>query len=145
MTERNFDPNQLTFNDCLTRIQRATEESQIRLERRILTSQDEDVARLTDVLKVNNVPEGFQKWQLPIHLDRPSQMFISTAAPGSTVAKHMHREGDGIRFIVSGSILYNGQELTSGDWMFIPAGLEYSFDVGKFGVTMCYCYCCCCA
>ena len=145
MTERKFDPNQLTFDEGLKRIQRASDLAQIKLERRILTSKDEDVAKLTDVLKVNNIPEGFHKWQLPVYLEGPSQLFISTAAPGSTVPKHMHRDGDGIRFIISGSVIYNGQELSAGDWMFIPAGLAYSFDVGKFGATMGYCYCCCCA
>jgi redox-sensitive bicupin YhaK (pirin superfamily) len=145
MSQHNFDPNQLTCDEGLKRIERGSEQAVIKLERRILTSKDEDVAKLTSVLKVSNIPEGFQKWQLPVYLDSPSQLFISTAAPGSTVPKHMHREGDGIRFIISGSIFYNGQELTAGDWMFIPAGHAYSFDVGKFGVTMCYCYCCCCA
>lgn len=145
MTTRKFNPNQLTFEEGLKRIQRANDQTGINLERRILTSQDKDVAELTQVLQVSNVPEGFRKWQLPIHLEAPSQLFISTAAPGATVPKHMHRDGDGIRFIVAGSVFYNGQELSAGDWMFIPAGHEYSLKVGKFGATMCYCYCCCCA
>lgn len=29
--------------------------------------------------------------------------------------------------------------------MFIPAGVQYSFETGPFGAVMCYCYCCCCA
>ncbi|MGL5058740.1 MAG: cupin domain-containing protein [Microcoleus sp.] len=145
MAERKFDPNQLTFDEGLNRIERASETVRIKLERRILTSKDEDVAKLTDALKVNNIPDGFQKWQLPVYLEAPSQLFISTAAPNSKVPKHAHRDGDGIRFIISGSVIYNGQELTAGDWMFIPAGHAYSLDVGKFGATMGYCYCCSCA
>lgn len=145
MQDRKFDPNQLTFEEGLQRIQRASEQVGIKLERRILTSKDEDVAKVTRALRVTNIPDGFQKWQLPIWLDSPSQLFISSAAPNSKVATHSHRDGDGIRFMISGSIIYNGQELTAGDWMFIPAGLEYSLEVGSFGATMCYCYCCCCA
>ena len=145
MTDRKFDPNQLTFEQGLERIQRASEKTGIKLERRILTSREPDVARLTKVLGVDNIPDGFHKWQLPVSLNAPSQLFISTAAPYAKVAPHSHREGDGIRFMVSGSITYKGQELTAGDWMFIPAGEEYSLEVGALGATMCYCYCCSCA
>lgn len=145
MEPSKFDPNQLTFEEGLKRITQASEKIGIKLDRGILTSRDKDVFRLTNVLRVTNVPAGFVKWQLPVYLDKPSQLFISSAAPLSTVETHSHRDGDGIRFIVSGSIDYNGQELSAGDWMFIPAGQEYSFQVGPRGATMCYCYCCCCA
>lgn len=145
MRERQFDPNQLSFAQGLERIERASKQTGIKLERRILTSRDPEVAKLTHVLGVTNIPDGFQKWQLPVYLNAPSQLFISSAAPNATVAAHAHRDGDGIRFIVAGSILYRDQELTAGDWMFIPSGMEYSFSVGRLGATMCYCYCCCCA
>ncbi len=140
-----FNPNQLTFDDGLKRIQQAIEQVGIKLERRILTSRDKDVAQITKALKVTNVPDGFTKWQLPVYLEAPSQLFISTAAPFTKAPTHSHRDGDGIRFIVSGSIIYNGQELSAGDWMFIPAGHKYSFETGPYGALMCYCYCCCCA
>ena len=71
-------------------------------------------------------------------------MFISVGAPGIKVPNHSHDEGAGIRFIMNGSITYKGKELTGGDWMYIPKGIEYEFEVGHLGVTMCYCYCCCC-
>jgi hypothetical protein len=51
-------------------------------------------------------------------------MFISIAEPGIKVGKHCHEEGDGIRFIAGGSIIFEGKELISGDWMFIPKGLR---------------------
>ncbi|HEX8599393.1 MAG TPA: hypothetical protein VF952_12855 [Chloroflexia bacterium] len=145
MAERKFDPNQLTFEEGLDRIQRASEQTGIKLERRILTSREPEVEKLSHTLAVNNIPEGFHKWQLPVYLDSPSQLFISVAEPYAKVARHSHRDGDGIRFIVAGSIMYEGQELTAGDWMFIPAGHEYEFTVGRFGASMCYCYCCSCA
>lgn len=140
-----FNPNRLTFDDGLNRIQQVIEETGIRLERRIVTSKDKETARLTEALKVDSTPDGFTKWQLPVYLEAPSQLFITSAAPNAKAPTHSHRDGDGIRFIVSGSIVYNGQELTAGDWMFIPAGHKYSFEVGRFGAMMCYCYCCCCA
>ena len=140
-----FDPNLLTFGDGLKRIARGNERAKLKLNGRILTSRDKDVERATDILQVDNIPDGFKKWQLPVYLDSPSQLFISTAAANTTVPEHAHRDGDGIRFIVAGSIIYNGVELTAGDWMFIPKGQKYSFQVGRLGATMCYCYCCCCA
>jgi mannose-6-phosphate isomerase-like protein (cupin superfamily) len=143
MTE--FNPNRLTFEDGLKRIQEVTEKTGVKLERRIVTSKDKAAMQLMEALKVDNIPDGFTKWQLPVHLEAPSQLFMTSAAPNSKAPMHSHRDGDGIRFIVSGSIIYNGQELTAGDWMFIPAGHRYSFEVGRFGAMMCYCYCCSCA
>jgi len=98
-----------------------------------------------DILEVKNVPPGFKKWQLPVALRCESQMFITFAPPNSKVPRHSHDEGPGIRFIMTGSILYKGKELTSGDWMYLPAGAEYEYQVGNLGAVMCYCYCCCCA
>lgn len=114
------------------------------IDRAIFTSKDATELGLDRTLQVKNIPDGFVKWQIPIVLDR-AQMFISSAAPGSKVPAHVHSEGAGVRFIMSGSINYEGQELKEGDWMYIPAEMPYSFDVGPLGALMCYCYACCCA
>lgn len=141
-----FNPNKLTFEEGVERIRAAAEKAGLDQTKEILTSRDEAVQEATRQLEVTNVPDsGFKKWQLPVFLDCRSQMFMTVAAPGIEAPEHSHDDGDGIRFIVSGSIHYNGQELTEGDWMFIPAGSRYSFQVGRFGACMCYCYCCCCA
>ena len=68
-------------------------------------------------------------------------MFISSAPPKAKVPSHAH-DGPGVRFISSGSIKYKEQELTAGDWMYIPKGKAYSFEVGALGATMFYCYQC---
>ncbi len=106
---------------------------------------------------MTNVPKGFQKYQLPIVLScvdsktmtgTPAdgvQAFVTIAEPNASVSSHSHDEGAGLRFIAGGSINYKGRELTSGDWMFIPRGAKYGFDVGPQGAVICYCYCCCCA
>ena len=143
-TKGKFNPNALTFNEGVMRVQSALRAAKVDISKRIITSKDKDAIKLVNMLGVDNVPGGFKKWQLPIVL-RDSQLFISVGAADAVVPKHSHDEGDGIRFIVSGSILYNGKELSSGDWMYIPQGKEYSFRVGPLGVSMCYCYCCCCA
>ncbi len=144
-TRHGFDPNEVSFDEGVERIQAASKQAKLRHGKKVLTSRDPGARRAQELLTVSNVPGGFKKWQLPVYLSEPSQLFITVAEPDVSVPEHSHDEGDGIRFIVSGSITYNGVELSAGDWMFIPAGSKYSFKVGPLGATMCYCYCCCCA
>jgi len=139
-----FKPNALKFEDGVKRVQEAIYSSGLSLKGKILTSRDKELEPLLDALEVKNVPAEFKKWQLPFVFDR-SQLYISVGNPGADVPKHSHDEGDGLRYIVSGSILYNGKVLNAGDWMFIPKGVSYEFKVGKLGATMFYCYQCCCA
>lgn len=143
--DNTFDPNQLTFEEGLERIKHACKKAGLDQKRGIVTSRDKHAKEAQELLKVGNVPCGFVKWQLPVYLDRPSQLFLTVAAPDADAPEHSHDEGDGIRFITGGSIVYNNVELTTGDWMFIPKGTRYSFKVGAVGAIMCYCYCCCCA
>ncbi|MBI5434422.1 MAG: hypothetical protein HZA52_16430 [Planctomycetes bacterium] len=135
-----FNPNKLTFDENTQRVAAALEKAKGKLRSRILTSKDRDAVKLANLLAIDNIPDGFRKWQLPFVMES-SQLFISVGNPGAVMKKHSHKEGAGIRFIAGGSILYNGQELVAGDWMFIPRGKPYSFQVGPFGATMCYCCC----
>lgn len=139
-----FDPNQLSFDDGIRRINQAVRELAFP-KNEIVTSRDPVAERAREVLAVANVPGGFVKWQLPVWLEKASQLFITVAEPDIEVPEHSHDEGDGIRFIASGSILFRDRVLAPGDWMFVPAGVRYRFKVGPTGAVMCYCYCCCCA
>ena len=141
---KEFNPNQLTFEQGLERMRNAVREANLD-GKKIITSKDPAAAKAMEILRVTNVPDGFQKWQLPVYLNKPSQLYLTAAAPGAHAPEHSHDEGDGVRFIVSGSIEYQGKELTAGDWMFIPAGQKYTFTTGRLGAVMCYCYCCSCA
>jgi hypothetical protein len=145
MEHSKFKPKEhLTFKQGADKITKALEEVKVNFKSQIFTSRDEVSVKLANLLQVKEVPDGFKKWQLPIVLT-DSQLFISIAQPDIKVPEHSHDEGDGIRFIMSGSIYYDGQELTAGDWMYIPKGKPYSMRIGPFGASMCYCYCCCCA
>jgi quercetin dioxygenase-like cupin family protein len=139
-----FNPNQVTFDEGVERLRRATAKAGLDVGR-VVTSRDPEARAAQELLAVTNIPGGFTKWQLPVYLQSASQLFISVGQAGADVPEHSHDDGDGIRFIVGGSIIYRDQELTTGDWMFIPAGQKYSFKVGPLGAVMCYCYCCCCA
>lgn len=140
-----FDPNSVTFDEGLQRIRRAVQKAKVPTTE-IITSRHPAVVHAQRPLETRNVPgSGFRKWQLPVYLDRPSQLFVTVADPDVEVPEHSHDEGDGIRFIAGGSIIYGDYELAPGDWMYIPARAKYSFRVGPAGAVMCYCYCCCCA
>lgn len=145
--EATFTPNKLTFAQGIDRIKKALETVGGSTPGKIVTSRDANADKLLDALMVSNIPSGFTKYQLPVYFTGGpgSQFFISIGAPNTEVPRHSHDEGDGIRFIMSGSIIFDGRELSAGDWMFIPKGQPYSFKVGKTGVGMCYCYQCCCA
>lgn len=140
-----FKPNAMTFAQGLQRIKEAAKSSGLEVGKGIVTSRDSAALKASLALAISNVPGGFKKWQLPVYMDGPSQMFFSIGAPDTEVPSHSHDEGDGLRVIVSGSILYGKQELTQGDWMFVPKGTKYQFKVGPAGAGMFYCYQCCCA
>jgi len=139
-----FNPNNLSFEDGVRRIQAALPKEALG-NSEITTSQDSPYSEAQRKLRVSNVPQSFLKYQLPVFLNKPSQFFVSDGPPGAHVASHSHDEGDGLRYIVEGSIVYDDRELKAGDWMFIPAGKKYEFTVGPRGVKMFYCYACCCA
>ena len=139
-----FNPNAMTFQQGEEKVKEACKLADLKAAKHIITSRDASAVKAVNLLAVDNVPGGFKKWQLPFVMDK-SQLFISIGSPDAKVPEHSHDEGDGIRFIMSGSIYYNGLELGAGDWMYIPKGSKYSFRVGPLGVSMCYCYCCCCA
>ena len=132
----------ITFAEGLQRIRNATGAGR---GGGIVTSRDAGMNELLEKLSVRLDNPGFKKWQLPVALDGTgAQFFVTVASPGASVGEHSHDEGDGLRYIVAGSIEYNGQELNSGDWMFIPKGARYSMKVGPMGASMFYCYQCSC-
>ncbi|MDQ0784646.1 cupin domain-containing protein [Streptomyces sp. B3I8] len=132
-----------SFESCVEEMENAVRASGLNLRDRVTTSRDPGVRKALEMLYVEDVPTGFRKWQLPVHLNGPSLDFITVGEPGARVGDHSH-DGDGIRYVMSGSITVNGNELTSGDWMFIPAGVDYSFEVGPYGALMSSKYLCCC-
>lgn len=134
-----FDPSKfITYEQGVQRFNDVLKQVGLDMSKQIVTSKDPAVKKACDLLRVSNVPQGFNKWQLPFTVEQ-STSFISSAAPNVSVAEHKH-PGVGVRVIISGSIFYNGIELTAGDWMHMPANSPYSFKTGEQGVTMFYCY-----
>jgi len=137
-----FKPTHIPFDAGIERIHDALSKVGHKLGSRILTSRDREAVKLCNLLAVDVGAKGFVKWQLPFFLGG-GQFFITVAQPGASVGDHSH-DNDGVRLIMSGSIYYDGIELNSGDWMYVPQGKKYSFTVGPHGAIMGYCYQCCC-
>jgi hypothetical protein len=108
-----FNPNAKSFAACVEELKSAVGRASFDT-RKIVTSRDPAAVKLRAELMCTNVPAGFTKWELPVYLDKPSLMYISIGSPGVSVPEHSHDEGDGIRFIASGSIEYKGKELHAG-------------------------------
>src|SRR5687767_11652608 len=100
-----FDPNRLTFAEGIERIEKALSRAGVKYKGQIITSRDPAMPQLREALKVTNVPSGFRKYQLPVALRCESQMFVTIAEPDIKAPRHVHKEGDGIRFIAGGSII----------------------------------------
>jgi len=139
-----FNPNAMSLAACLQHLHQVTKAAGLDIEQGITTSQDPGVKKVLKSLEVSNIPTGFVKVQLPVAFDGPTTTYMSFGAARTKVPLHSHDEGAGIRVIMFGSIKYKGRKLTAGDWMYIPKGVPYEFEVGNMGVGMFYCYACCC-
>jgi hypothetical protein len=139
-TTTGFRPGALSIRACEERINTAAKKRGFSADKGIVTSKDRVVMALQSDLQTTNVPPGFEKWQLPISLNK-SMMFIAVAEPNAEVPEHKHK-GAGIRVILAGSAIHAGKELGPGDWMYIPANTAYKLTIGATGARMFYCYNC---
>ncbi|MEW7847260.1 hypothetical protein AB2N08_01045 [Massilia aurea] len=89
--------------------------------------------------------DGVDHWFLPFAPLMPSNeskdgryfAWISTLTPNTVIPSHSHtmeKLGD-MKVVISGSIFHDDEELTAGDWLWIPAGEKYTFTVGSKGAT----------
>ncbi|TWU43676.1 hypothetical protein Poly51_61980 [Rubripirellula tenax] len=127
------------------RVREALEEAGFEFKGKdVVTSRDEGMQKLRDLLKREHMPDGFQQWQLPIILgskDRPVMPFITVGEPKAVVPKHVHRNDCLLRIVLSGSLVHDSRvEMTTGDWIYMPAGVPYTFTVGDYGCVMMHLY-----
>jgi hypothetical protein len=76
---------------------------------------------------LSGFPKGVSKWVIPIDMSLFTALIITQVAPKTHVARHSH-DGAVFRFIASGSLCLNGVDYGSGDWILVPAGVEYEID-----------------
>ena len=96
-------------------------------ENRVITSRDPGMDEVRFHLRRENSPPGYEQWQLPVKLGGETFFFVTVAQPGAVVPTHSHKRAL-FRIVVWGSVIYNGIELKQGDWMYVPAGVEYSLS-----------------
>ena len=95
---------------------------------RIVTSRDEGMDDIRYRLRRENMPPGWDTWQLPVYLmSEATFFFLTSSAPGAILPSHAHKVAQ-FRMVLSGGLLYNGIELRSGDWIYIPPEAEYSLS-----------------
>jgi len=112
-----------------------------RLGEGVITSLDPSVNDILFDQYRPGMPPGIDQWQLPVKIDGPSLYFLTVVQPGAIVPTHSHKRAL-FRVIVSGSIILgDGRVLKAGDWMYVPAGTEYSFRGGlNPGAIIFHCY-----
>jgi hypothetical protein len=125
----------------VARIKAALTKRRVKLGERVITSRDPGMDDLRFDLRRPDMPPGFQSWQLPFVLENcPVFFFLTVAEPGAVVPTHAHKR-DLLRVVVSGSLITNGVELKSGDWMYVPSGAPYSYSAGlNPGLISFHCY-----
>jgi mannose-6-phosphate isomerase-like protein (cupin superfamily) len=121
------------------RVVEALHKRGVRYGKGVITSRDKGVAAAQRDLKREGLPPGVQSWQLPL-VFRPSGdvlCFITKMKPGAIVPRHSHDHSVG-RVVIEGSLKVGRLTLNPGDWMFVPAGQEYTVTAGLDGCTIFY-------
>ena len=93
-------------------------------------------------LKRENMPEGVDKWQLPIIIggERPAFLFLTSCRPNAEIPEHVHGNDTISRVVIGGSVMVANVELTHGDWFFVPKGVPYAYSAGPYGASLLHIY-----
>lgn len=92
----------------------------------VITSRDPGWAQARYELRRENMPPGWDTWQLPFYLLGPiTFFFVTSSAPGAILPTHSHDVAQ-VRIVLSGGLIFEDTELKSGEWMYIPPKVAYS-------------------
>jgi len=124
----------------VARVRAAVKKHRLTVKDRVITSRDPGMHDLHYTLMREGMPPGIRTWQIPFVMEGPAFFFLTVSEPGAIVPSHEHKR-DLFRIIVSGSIITNGIELKSGDWMFVPKGVSYGYSAAlNPGAISYHCY-----
>lgn len=129
-------PEERTLDQELQRIASARRDHGIGEADRVITSVDPEVAGWRETLNVGTPFAGFDRWLLPFAFERGSCSMI-VAAPNHLTPMHSHAD-NALHVVMSGTVTIGGTELGSGDWAYVPAGVEYSLSAGMYGAVVFY-------
>jgi mannose-6-phosphate isomerase-like protein (cupin superfamily) len=115
-----------------SRVDGVLEKNNISLQvNHVITSRDPRWDQARYDLRRENMPPGWDTWQLPFYLlGQVTFFFLTSSAPGAILPTHAHDIAQ-VRIVLSGGLHYNDAtgksgELKSGDWMYIPPKVAYS-------------------
>jgi hypothetical protein len=100
--------------------------------KQVVTSRDKGMDDIRFELMREGMPPGFVQWQLPIVFGAGTFAFLTVSEPGAVVPTHKHKR-DLFRIVLSGSIITDGIELKTADWMYVPKGVPYSYHAAFTG------------
>jgi quercetin dioxygenase-like cupin family protein len=121
------------------RVAEALRKNGVHYGKGVITSRDKGVAAAQRDLKREGMPRGTESWQIPI-VFRPNGdllSFITRMKAGANVPEHSH-DHPVVRFVFKGSLKYGRLNLKVGDWMVVPAGVNYSVTAGPAGCVILY-------
>ena len=119
------------LSDDLRRIQGVQAAYRFDQQTTVLTSKDEVATAMMNGLAAANLAAEFRGLLIPIVFG-PGTEAVVEAPGGKTTGAH-HHESNGFHLIRQGKVRFTGQDknvvLEPGDWVYIPAGVDYNFDV----------------
>jgi hypothetical protein len=118
------------------RVNAALRKNKVRLGKGVITSRDTGMAAVRRDLKRTGMPPGVESWQLPVLLG-DILWFITCFDPWAMVPLHAHPQ-DSLRIVISGELKFGRKTLKAGDWMFVPAGQDYSVQAGSTRCCIAY-------
>lgn len=95
--------------------------------------------------KLTDFNAGINKSVLPVDISKFKIMVITEVVPGRLIKRHKHDDEPMFRYIISGSMVINGEKYVAGEWLVLPIGWEYEIYTHEGYVTMApYCMSCEC-
>jgi quercetin dioxygenase-like cupin family protein len=127
MSDWKPDDSAIEGRPAAEKIRAALAKHHIETKNRVLTSRDDSMDEVRNELRRGDMPPGIRSWTLPVLPEGGAFVFLTVAEPGAVVPEHTHKR-DLFRVVLSGSIITEGKELKTGDWMFVPKGTPYSYS-----------------
>ncbi|MEJ1409100.1 MAG: cupin domain-containing protein [Candidatus Sedimenticola sp. (ex Thyasira tokunagai)] len=90
----------------------------------IVSNKTFDKGDWNEVCMMRKAFSGTKRRVLPIDFRDFCMLVVSEVEPNTTVPKHVHKEGIA-RYIISGSLVLNGEEYKAGDWILVPEDTPY--------------------
>ncbi len=79
---------------------------------------------------------GIRKIALPIDISQYRILVVSEVSANRHIKPHKHDDEPQFRYITSGSLTLNGETYRAGEWVIVPAGVEYEIHTEEGYTTL---------